>query len=195
MFLSITFQSIHSKQLINVETQTTVTIRPNMDVDMSSNILQAYMEAYNDGNNDRCCYELKQRSMKLDHMYNSVFQPLLESTPVKMEQTPQSVRSLANIYNSTDTSTTTEIEELSNCDSDPTYENTMSTTCTSTDIETTSIMESDQSITPEDDDKGIVFESCLKELLSRFLECEEPVCEQRFTYEGTNVTVTMSCRK
>ena len=86
-----------------------------MDVDISSNTLHAFIKACNDGNNDRHCYELKQRSLKLDHMYSSISQPLLESTPLKPKQTPlfMPVR-LAQIYSSTDTSLTSQTEEMNN---------------------------------------------------------------------------------
>ena len=77
---------------------------------------------------------------------------------------------------------------------DLTYEDNTMTLRTSSDIGNTTQMEIDNPSTPVDDTKCIVFESCLYDLLSQCLKCGQPVCDKRFTYQGTNVTVEMTCQ-
>ena len=160
---------------------------------MSSN-LQALSHVVNDGNSGRYCYELIQRSLHMDHTYNHTFQPLCESTPLQTPERPcHPLKALADIYSSSSNSSTTTDLEKEGCQADTGDDDLMQTTCTSEDVDSMTSMDVTIASNPLDDGKFIVFESCLKKLLSRCMDCGQPITDRDFMYNASNVTVKMTC--
>jgi len=181
-----------SRTFCEVATQTIITCFDNNQfnfIDSSltavSSKLLAYSQAVDDGNSARFCYEHIQRSLQMDHTYSTIFQ-----TP------PQPFRpltALANTYSSSDSSTTSEMEDDKGRGADTREDYFMDMECTSQELDSSTSTEITTAANPVDDNKLIVFESCLKKLLTRCRECGLPIRETQFMYDASNVSVIMTC--
>ena len=108
-------------------------------------------------------------------------------------QTPERpchpLKALADIYSSSNSSTTTDMEKEGGSQADTGDDDLTRTTRTSEDMDRDVTIASN----PLDDGKFLVFESCLKKLLSRCKDCGQPITDKDFTYNASNVTVKMTC--
>jgi len=179
---------------IDVATQTAIicfTTHEFRYIDNSLARFQVYTRAGIDGNTARFCYELVHRSLRMDHTYSTMFQSKCESTPLQTPQRLHPLQALAVTYSSSDSST--ETEDVGGREADTSDDDFEQRAHTSQDPNSSTSMESTKTTNPVGDTKCTVFESCLKRLLTRCMECGQPISDQQLLYDASKVTVQMMC--